>query len=76
MGRPFDLPASLARAAPGSAAQPSPDREQIGKSAAVAAIRSFLNSFLQRELLSEQGLAPGAEASWPHAAPPEKASAS
>lgn len=33
----------------------SPDWDQIGKLAAVAAIRTFLNYFLQRELGSEDG---------------------
>jgi uncharacterized membrane protein len=32
----------------------SPDWDQIGKLAAVAAIRTFLNFFLQRELAEEQ----------------------
>ncbi|MBP0464147.1 DUF1622 domain-containing protein [Roseomonas sp. PWR1] len=32
----------------------SPDWDQIGKLAAVAAIRTFLNVFLQRELAEEQ----------------------
>ena len=32
----------------------SPDWDQIGKLAAVAAIRTFLNYFLQRELASEE----------------------
>jgi len=35
----------------------SPDWEQIGKLAAVAAIRTFLNVFLQRELAHEEGKA-------------------
>jgi uncharacterized membrane protein len=38
----------------------SPDWEQIGKLAAVAAIRTFLNYFLQRELATEQEPAPAA----------------
>ncbi|WP_237216982.1 DUF1622 domain-containing protein [Falsiroseomonas oryziterrae] len=33
----------------------SPDWDQIGKLAAVAAIRTFLNFFLQRELAEEHG---------------------
>jgi len=33
----------------------SPDWDQIGKLAAVAAIRTFLNYFLQRELAAEEG---------------------
>lgn len=33
----------------------SPDWDQIGKLAAVAAIRTFLNHFLQRELAVEEG---------------------
>jgi len=33
----------------------SPDWDQIGKLAAVAAIRTFLNHFLQRELATENG---------------------
>jgi uncharacterized membrane protein len=33
----------------------SPDWDQIGKLAAVAAIRTFLNYFLQRELGAEEG---------------------
>jgi uncharacterized membrane protein len=41
----------------------SPDWEQIGKLAAVAAIRTFLNYFLQRELASEQEAEPGADRS-------------
>ncbi len=32
----------------------SPDWEQVGKLAAVAAIRTFLNYFLQRELAAEE----------------------
>jgi uncharacterized membrane protein len=32
----------------------SPDWDQIGKLAAVAAIRTFLNHFLQRELAGEE----------------------
>lgn len=36
----------------------SPDWDQIGKLAAVAAIRTFLNFFLQRELAEEQALPP------------------
>lgn len=36
----------------------SPNWEQIGKLAAVAAIRTFLNYFLQRELAAEDGVAP------------------
>jgi uncharacterized membrane protein len=39
----------------------SPDWEQIGKLAAVAAIRTFLNYFLQRELATEQGPRLGAD---------------
>jgi uncharacterized membrane protein len=35
----------------------SPDWDQIGKLAAVAAIRTFLNYFLQRELAGEEGQA-------------------
>ncbi len=36
----------------------SPDWDQIGKLAAVAAIRTFLNYFLQRELAEEKAPAP------------------
>ncbi|WP_198377397.1 DUF1622 domain-containing protein [Neoroseomonas rubea] len=36
----------------------SPDWDQIGKLAAVAAIRTFLNFFLQRELAEEQAAPP------------------
>ncbi len=42
----------------------SPDWDQIGKLAAVAAIRTFLNFFLQRELAEEQ-VAPPARRSSP-----------
>jgi uncharacterized membrane protein len=35
----------------------SPDWDQIGKLAAVAAIRTFLNFFLQRELVAEESRA-------------------
>jgi uncharacterized membrane protein len=38
----------------------SPDWDQIGKLAAVAAIRTFLNYFLQRELAGEEGQAAAA----------------
>jgi uncharacterized membrane protein len=41
----------------------SPDWDQIGKLAAVAAIRTFLNYFLQRELATEDGHAVAAAAS-------------
>jgi uncharacterized membrane protein len=36
----------------------SPDWDQIGKLAAVAAIRTFLNHFLQRELAGVDGVTP------------------
>ena len=39
----------------------SPDWEQIGKLAAVAAIRTFLNYFLQREFASESDTVLGAD---------------
>lgn len=40
----------------------SPDWDQIGKLAAVAAIRTFLNFFLQRELAEEQAPRPPSRA--------------
>lgn len=40
----------------------SPNWEQIGKLAAVAAIRTFLNYFLQRELAAEDGAVPRGQA--------------
>lgn len=39
----------------------SPDWDQIGKLAAVAGIRTFLNHFLQRELATDDGAPPDAD---------------
>lgn len=50
----------------------SPDWEQIGKLAAIAAIRTFLNYFLQRDLATEQEGAPAANLSGRHASEARK----
>ena len=54
----------------------SPDWDQIGKLAAVAAIRTFLNYFLQRELTSEDFMPAAASTDRPDGETVEKRSVS
>lgn len=54
----------------------SPDWDQIGKLAAVAAIRTFLNFFLQRELAAEESRAGPAPARGTDTAPARHAGSS